>query len=54
MGLHKIKKLLHNKRNCSKVKRPLASYTSDKGLITRGAQKPKLSPNQWANKEMSN
>jgi hypothetical protein len=42
MGLHKIKKLLHNKRMVSKLKRPptewekiFASYTSDKGLITR-------------------
>jgi hypothetical protein len=42
MGLHKIKMLLHNKRNVSKLKRPptewkktFASYTSDKGLITR-------------------
>jgi hypothetical protein len=42
MGLHKIKKLLHNKRNVSKLKRPptewekiFASYTSDKGVITR-------------------
>jgi hypothetical protein len=42
MGLHKIKKLLYNKRMVSKLKRPLtewekifASYTSDKGLITR-------------------
>jgi hypothetical protein len=42
MGLHKIKKLLHNKRNGWKLKRPhtewekiFASYTSDKGLITR-------------------
>jgi hypothetical protein len=40
MGLHKIKNLLHNKRNG--LKRPptewekiFASYTSDKGLITR-------------------
>jgi hypothetical protein len=42
MRLHKIKKLLHNKRKVSKLKRPptewekiFASYTSDKGLITR-------------------
>jgi hypothetical protein len=42
MGLHEIKKLLHNKEMVSKLKRPpadwekiLASYTSDKGLITR-------------------
>jgi hypothetical protein len=43
MGLHKIKSLLHNKRNfVCKLKRPLtewekifASYTSDKGLRTR-------------------
>jgi hypothetical protein len=42
MGLYKIKKLLHKKRKVSKLKRPstewekiFASYTSDKGLITR-------------------
>jgi hypothetical protein len=42
MGFHKIKKLLHNKKMVSKLKRPLtqwkkifASYTSDKELITR-------------------
>jgi hypothetical protein len=42
MGLHEVKKLLHNKRNVSKLKRPptewkkiFVSYTSDKGLITR-------------------
>jgi hypothetical protein len=42
MGLHKIKKLLHNKEVVSNLKRPptewekiFASYTSDKGLITR-------------------
>jgi hypothetical protein len=42
MGLHKIKKLLHNKRNGYKLKRPptewekiFASYTSYKGLRTR-------------------
>jgi hypothetical protein len=42
MGLHKIKKLLHNKETVSKLKRPptewekiFASYSSDKGLITR-------------------
>jgi hypothetical protein len=42
MGLHKIKKLLHNKKMVSKLKRPptewekiFASYTPDKGLITR-------------------
>jgi hypothetical protein len=42
MGLHEIKKLLHSKRNVSKLKRlPMewekifASYTSDKGLMTR-------------------
>jgi hypothetical protein len=42
MGLHEIKKLLHNKRNVSKLKQPhtewnkiFASYTSDKGLKTR-------------------
>jgi hypothetical protein len=43
MGLHEIKKLLHNKRKgLSKLKRlpakwekNFASYTSDKGLITR-------------------
>jgi hypothetical protein len=42
MGIHKIKKLLHNKRNGSKLKIPSTewekvffSYTSDKGLITR-------------------
>jgi hypothetical protein len=42
MGLYEIKKLLHNKRMVSKLKRLptewkkiFASYTSDKGLITR-------------------
>jgi hypothetical protein len=42
MGLHKIKKLLHYKRNGAKLNRPptewekiFACYTSDKGLITR-------------------
>jgi hypothetical protein len=42
MELHKIKKLLQNKKMVSKLKRPptnwekiFASYTSDKGLITR-------------------
>jgi hypothetical protein len=42
MELHKIKKLLHNKRMVSKLKRPptewakiFASYTSDKGLIAK-------------------
>jgi hypothetical protein len=43
MGLHKIKKLLHNnKKMVSKLKRPptewekiFASYISDKGLITK-------------------
>jgi hypothetical protein len=41
MGLHKIKKLLHTKEMVSKLKRPtewekiFASYTTDKGLITR-------------------
>jgi hypothetical protein len=42
MGLHKTKKLLHNKRMVSKLRRPptewekiFASYTSDNGLITR-------------------
>jgi hypothetical protein len=42
MGLHKTKKLLLNKKIISKLKRPpteweeiFASYTSEKGLITR-------------------
>jgi hypothetical protein len=42
MGLHKVKNLVHNKEMVSKLKRPptewekvFASYTSDKGLITR-------------------
>jgi hypothetical protein len=42
MGLYDIKKLLHNKEMVSKLKRTptvwekiFASYTSDKGLITR-------------------
>jgi hypothetical protein len=41
MGLRKIKKLPHNKKMVSKLKRPptewekvFANYTSDKGLIT--------------------
>jgi hypothetical protein len=55
MGLHKIKKLLHNKNMVSKQKRPptewekiFASYTSDKGMITRICRelKKQLSPNQ--------
>jgi hypothetical protein len=42
MGLHKIKKVLYNKKMFSKLKRPstewekiFASYTSHKGLIAR-------------------
>jgi hypothetical protein len=42
MGLHKIKKLLYNKKMVSELKRPptewekiFSSYTSDNGLITR-------------------
>jgi hypothetical protein len=42
MGLHEIKKLLHNKRNdleteenTHRVGEIFAGYTSDKGLITR-------------------
>jgi hypothetical protein len=42
MGLHKIEKLLKTKEIVSKLKRPpsewekiFASYTSDKGLITK-------------------
>jgi hypothetical protein len=42
MELHEIKKLLHNQRMVSKLKRPskewetiFASYISDKGQITR-------------------
>jgi hypothetical protein len=42
MGLHEIKKLLHKKEMVSKLKRPpiewekiFASYTSNKGLVTR-------------------
>jgi hypothetical protein len=42
MGLHEIKNLLHNKRNGFQIEEAthrmgenLASYTSDKGLITR-------------------
>jgi hypothetical protein len=42
MGLHEIKKLLHKKEMVSKLKRlptewekTFASYTSEKGLITR-------------------
>jgi hypothetical protein len=42
MGLNKTKKLLHKKKMVSKLKRPptewekiFATYTSDKGLITR-------------------
>jgi hypothetical protein len=42
MGLHEITKLLHNKRNGFNMKRLptkwekiFASYTSEKGLITR-------------------
>jgi hypothetical protein len=55
MGLHKIKNLLHNKKKMvSKLKRPptewekiFASYTTEKGLITRiyrEAQKTKFTP----------
>jgi hypothetical protein len=35
MGLHEIKKLLHNQRNISQIEEAaygMASYTSDKGL----------------------
>jgi hypothetical protein len=42
MGLHEIKKIMHNKRNGHQIERMptewekiVASYTSDKGLITR-------------------
>jgi hypothetical protein len=42
MGLHETKKLLHNKRNVTRLKKQttewektIASYTSEKGLITR-------------------
>jgi hypothetical protein len=49
------------KEMISKLKRPptewetiFASYISDKGLISRGAQKTKLPKNQWTNKEVGN
>jgi hypothetical protein len=57
MGPHKTKKLLHNKRNGLKPKRPptewekiFASYTSDKGLITRILSSPKINEpiKKWA------
>jgi hypothetical protein len=41
MGLHEMKKVLHSKRNGYQIeeaahrKKIFASYTSDKGLITR-------------------
>jgi hypothetical protein len=42
MGLQKIKKLLHNKKMVSKLKRPptewekiFSNYISDKGLLTK-------------------
>jgi hypothetical protein len=42
MGLHETKKLLHNKRNVTRLKKQttewektIASYASEKGLITR-------------------
>jgi hypothetical protein len=54
MGLHKTKKLLHRKVNghqtghkTTKWEKIFASYTFDKGLITRqGAHKTNLSKNQ--------
>jgi single-stranded DNA-specific DHH superfamily exonuclease len=64
MGLHETKKLLHSKGNSHQMKRQpteweriFASYTSDKGLITkicRELRKTNLSKNQqplnkWAN-----
>jgi hypothetical protein len=46
MGLHEIKKLLHNKRNGhqteeadQRIGEVFANYTSDKGLITRKLKK---------------
>jgi hypothetical protein len=64
MGPHEIKKLLTAKEMVSKLKRPpterekiFASYTSDKGLITRIYRElKKLNPpqNQCTNKEMGN
>jgi hypothetical protein len=61
MGLHKIKKLLHNKRNVSKLKRPptewekiFASYTSDKGVITRTYREPKKLNSPQINEPIKN
>jgi hypothetical protein len=48
MGQQEIKKLLHNKKMVSKLKRPpteweknFANYVSDKGLLTRIYRSPK-------------
>jgi hypothetical protein len=53
MGQHEIKNFYTAKEMVSKLKRPptewekiFASYTSDKGLITRIYQKTKLPQNQ--------
>jgi hypothetical protein len=65
MGLYEIKKLLHNKKMVSKLKKPptewekiFASYTSDKRLIARiyrelkKLNSPKLNePNRIFSKE---
>jgi hypothetical protein len=62
MRIHKIKKFCTTKEVASKLKRPptewkkiFASYTPDKGLITRiyrEFKKTKLSKNQQTNKEV--
>jgi hypothetical protein len=62
MGLHKTKKLLHNKRHSHQIqKQPtewekiFATYISDKGLITRihrELKKLNSQKNQWPNEEM--
>jgi hypothetical protein len=53
MGLRETKKLLHSKGNdhqieeaAHRMKKIFASYTSDKGLITRLYRGLKLSKNQ--------